>query len=113
METHRHVRETPTSFVPGVIVDLRLSFHAFCPKDDTTFKLSIVLHSLALINNTFAKVCRLSLQCNLVITCFMKEASKALSKVQRLQVERSSKIRKRGVAFTDDEGEADEVAGQE
>jgi hypothetical protein len=43
----------------------------------------------------------------------MKEAAKALSKVQRLQVEGSSKIRKRGVAFTDDEGEADEASGQE
>jgi len=37
------------------------------------------------------------------LACFLKEASKALLKTQRLQLEVSSKIRKRGIDFTDDE----------
>jgi hypothetical protein len=40
----------------------------------------------------------------------VKEASKTLLKTQRLQQEVSSKIRKRGVAFTDDEDDDDENA---
>jgi len=55
----RHVHITPASFVPGVVVDVRVSFRAFSPKDDKTFKIGIVLHTLALIEDKFAKVCRL------------------------------------------------------
>lgn len=40
----------------------------------------------------------------------VKEASKTLLKTQRLQQEVSSKIRKRGMAFTDDEDDDDENA---
>jgi hypothetical protein len=60
-ETCRYEHTTPTSFVPGVIVDLRLSFRAFCPKEDKTFKLGLVLQSMALIDNKFAEVCGLLL----------------------------------------------------
>jgi hypothetical protein len=47
-----------------------------------------------------------------VVACynFIKEASKALLRTQRLAVRVSSKIRKRGVAFTDDEAEAEEAS---
>jgi hypothetical protein len=45
-----------------------------------------------------------------MVTYFVKEASKTLLKSQRLQVKVSSKIRKRGVAFTDDEDEADKAS---